>query len=148
MAHRRDRHGRGLRGPLALPNPLTGAPVPLRQRPRPAEYFTACVAAAVARVADTCPRALVGIDIGVEDVPTVAGQWSRDRVPLAAAMTPQPPRHGQVVLFRRPLEHRAQSRKELRILVFRTVVEQLSALTGIPADEIDPSGYGSDDDWD
>lgn len=76
------------------------------------------------------------------------GPWSRDRVPLAAAMAPVPERNGQVVLYRRPLEHRANTRKGLRILVHRTIVEQLSALTGIPAAEIDPTGLAQDDDWD
>ena len=147
MAHRRERHGRGLRGPLALPNPLTGGPVPLRNRPQRAEYFTTCVHGAVARVSGACPRALVGIDVGVEDVPVVAGPWSRDRVPLAAAIGPEPPRHGQVVLYRRPLEHRARTRKGLRILVFRTLVEQLHALTEIPLEELDPEGWAADDEW-
>lgn len=148
MAHRRERHGRGLRGPLALPNPLTGSPVPLRGRPRRTDFFTACVSQAVGRVTADCPRALIGIDVGVEDVPGVASEWSRDRVPLAAAIGPQPPRHGQVVLYRRPLEHRARTRKGLRILVFRTLVEQLHALTAIPMEELDPQGWATDDDWD
>lgn len=147
MAHRRERHGRGLRGPLALPNPLTGDPVPLRRSPHRAEYFTSCVSAALARVSATCPRALEGIDIGVEDVPVVAGPWSRDRVPLAAAIGPEPPKPGQVVLYRRPLELRARSRKGLRILVFRTLVEQLHAVTAIPMEELDPEGWASNDDW-
>ncbi|MFT3833904.1 MAG: metallopeptidase family protein [Micropruina sp.] len=147
MAHRRERHGRGLRGPLALPNPLTGDPVPLRGRPQRAEYFTACVRQAVGRVTASCPRALVGIDVGVEDVPTTVGGWSRDRVPLAAAIGPEPPHTGQVVLYRRPLEHRARTRKGLRILVFRTLVEQLHALTEIPMEELDPEGWATDDDW-
>ncbi len=147
MAHRRERHGRGLRGPLALPNPLTGDPVPLRTRVQGATYFTSCVQQAVARVSAACPRALAGIDVGVEDVPSVASGWSRDRVPLAAAMGPVPPYHGQVVLYRRPLEHRARTRKGLRILVFRTLVEQLHALTEIPLEEIDPEGWATDDDW-
>jgi len=150
MAHRRERHGRGLRGPLALPNPLSGDPVPLRSRPQRAEYFTACVSHALARVSGACPRALAGIDVGVEDVPAaVGGGWSRDRVPLAAAIGPEPPQPGQVVLYRRPLEHRARSRKGLKILVFRTLVEQLHALTGIPMEELDPEGWATtDDDWD
>lgn len=137
-----------MRGPQALPNPLTGAPVPLRHRPRKAEFFTECVRASVARISASCPQALVGFDIGVEDVPSMEGPWSRDRVPLAAAMAPVPERNGQVVLYRRPLEHRANTRKGLRILVHRTIVEQLSALTGIPAAEIDPTGLAQDDDWD
>ena len=147
MAHRRERHGRGLRGPLALPNPLTGNPVPLRARVQGAEYFTACVGQAVARVSASCPRALTAIDVGVEDVPSVVSGWSRDRVPLAAAIGPEPPHHGQVVLYRRPLEHRARTRKGLRILVFRTLVEQLHALTEIPLEELDPEGWATDDDW-
>ena len=54
------------------------------------------------------------------------------------------PQHGQVVLYRRPLEHRARTRKGLRILVFRTLVEQLHALTEIPLEELDPEGWATD----
>lgn len=146
MPHRRDRHGRGLRGPIALPNPLTGAPVP--HRPRRAALFVQVVHSAVARVQDDCPRALAGIEIGIEDVPSGEGPWARERVPLAAAISGVPGRHGQVVLYRRPLERRARTKAGLRILVFRTLVEQLSAVTGIPPAEIDPTGYGRDEDWD
>ena len=132
---------------MAQPNPFTGAPVPLRSRPPRSAYFTACVSNAIGRVQAACPRALTGIDVGVEDVPGVASGWSRDRVPLAAAIGPVPPQHGQVVLYRRPLEHRARTRKGLRILVFRTLVEQLHALTEIPLEELDPEGWATDDDW-
>ena len=55
-------------------------------------------------------------------------------------------RLAQIVLYRRPLEHRASSRQGLRILVHRTLVEQLSALTGVPTSEIDPLGT-DDDEW-
>ena len=51
-------------------------------------------------------------------------------------------------MFRRPLERRARTRQGLRILVFRTIVEQLSEATGIPVDDIDPDGHRADDDWD
>ena len=68
-------------------------------------------------------------------------------MPLAAAVPARPGHNGQVVLFRRPLEHRANSRADLRRLVHRALLEQLSALTGIGLDELDPSGE-TDDDWD
>ena len=142
---RRERHGRGLRGPLAAPNPFTGAPVPLRQHTRGAEFFTACVRASVARTARSCPRSLVGIDVGFAEVPGNLDGWQSARVPLAAAVPAGPGRNGQVVLFRRPLEHRATSRSELRRLVHRALLEQLSALTGIPVDELDPSAGDPDD---
>jgi hypothetical protein len=52
----------------------------------------------------------------------------------------------QVVVYRRPIEHRAVSRRGLRILVYRTIVEQLSALTGRSVNEIDPEGVSAEDD--
>lgn len=142
---RRERHGRGLRGPLAAPNPLTGTPVPLQQRTRPADFFADCVRASVARTARTCPRSLVGIDIGFEEVPANLDGWQSSRVPLAAAVPARAGQNGQVVLFRRPLEHRATSRGDLRRLVHRALLEQLSALTGIGVDELDPAITDEDD---
>lgn len=143
---RRERHGRGLRGPLATANPFTGTPLPVPQQARGAAFFAECVQAAVARGLANCPRAFVGVDIGFEEVPGNLENWWSDRVPLAAAVSAQPGRNAQVVLFRRPLEHRAGSRPQLRTLVHRALVEQLSALTGIGLDELDP---GADpEDWD
>ena len=148
MSKNRDRHGRGLRGRLAQPNPWTGAPVPLRSHTSRAEFFTRCVYDALAQVGEHCPRALQGVDVGIEDVPTVQPVWAPDRVPLAAAVSGTVDTPGQIVVFRRPIERRAATRKGLRILVFRTIVEQLSGLTGIGVDEIDPSGHREDDDLD
>jgi hypothetical protein len=146
MSSRRDRHERGLRGPLVLPNRLG---VRRAAPPRPATrvaFFDAAVDAAVDRVSRQCPEALVGITVGVEDVPHFDPSWAGGRVPLASAVETSGTRPAQVVLYRRPLEHRAASRQGLRILVYRTVVEQLSALTGRSVEEIDPDGAGFDDD--
>ncbi len=144
-SRRRDRHDRGLRGPLALGHqlgPRSASP------PRPAgrtAFFDEAVRAAVERVARRSPEVLTGIRVGVEDVPSFDPSWSGDRVPLAAALDPTSSREAQVVLYRRPLEHRAATRRGLRILVYRTLVEQLSALTGRSLDEIDPDGLADDD---
>ena len=102
----------------------------------------------VARGLANCPRAFVGVDIGFEEIPGNLENWWSDRVPLAAAVSAQNGHNAQVVLFRRPLEHRARTRKGLRILVFRTLVEQLHALTEIPLEELDPEGWAADEDWD
>jgi hypothetical protein len=145
-SHRRDRHGRGLRGPLALPNALT---VHRAQPPHPAskaDFFSEAVHDAVDRIGLQCPDVLVGITFGIEDVPHFDVVWSEDQVPLAAAVEATPNQPGQVVIYRRPLEHRAVSRRGLRILVYRTIVEQLAALTGRSVEEIDPDGAGADDD--
>ena len=103
---------------------------------------------ALAQIQEHCPQALANMDVGIEDVPDVGVGWTQDRVPLAAAVSALPDRNGQVVVFRRPLERRARTRQGLRILVFRTIVEQLSEATGIPVDDIDPDGHRADDDWD
>ncbi|MGC4154039.1 MAG: metallopeptidase family protein [Propionicimonas sp.] len=134
----RDRHGRGMRGALAGPNPLTGAPMPVPYRSAGIGFFADCLRGSLARIAQTSPQALEGIDIGFEDVPTLTEAWY-DSVPLAAAVSARPGSRAQVVLYRRPIEHRATGRRELARLVHRTIVEQLSALTGIETTEIDPA---------
>ncbi len=127
-----------MRGSLALPNRFTGRPVPLRRPLSRDEFFLECLADAVGSVGRSCPESLAGVDVGAEEVPGAEVLWRDDKVPLAAAVEATPTRAAQIVLFQRPLEHRAASREGLRILVHRTLVEQLSALTGRSVSEIDP----------
>ncbi len=140
----RDRHDRGLRGRLASPNPHTGKPVPIASRNSRQDFFIRCVSDALSQIANHCPQALTGIDVGIEDVPTLQPSWAPNQILLAAATSATPGRPAQVVVFRRPIERRAVSRNGLRILVFRTIVEQLSSLTGIPVEDIDPHGHRED----
>ena len=135
MPRRRDRHGRGIRGPLAGPNRFTGRPVPL-SRPSRVAFFNSCVTAAMADIADAAPDALNGIVVGVEEVPHLNVAWSGDRVPLSAAVEASRGKKAQIVIFERPLEHRSTSRPDLRQLVHRTIVEQLSILTARPISEL------------
>jgi hypothetical protein len=83
--------------------------------------------------------------VGVEDVPLLKTAWSGDRVPMSAALEPSKGRPAQIVIYERPLEHRASNRAALRSLVHRTIVEQLSALTGRPVSDL--LGYEPTD-WD
>ncbi len=145
MSHRRDRHDRGLRGPLARPNGLTGIIATPPQPATKAEFFADAVRDSLDRIGSRCPSALTGVMVGVEDVPVVPLGWAGDRVPLALAVDATADAPGRVVVYRRPLEHRAASRRGLRILVHRTVVEQLSALTGLSVDQIDPDAADPDD---
>ncbi len=139
MTKRRDRHGRGVRGPLALPNPLTRGVVRVPGRLSSAEFFLDSMTASVQRLMQTCPEALTSVDIGVEDVPSGAFDWALlDRVPLAAAIDATTERPARIVIFRRPLERRASDRDDLRDLVHVTLVEQLSALTGRSMHDLDP----------
>lgn len=135
MPRSRDRHERGFRGPLALPNTWTGKPVPLRF-PTRAEYFNDCVTQALADIATFNSSALDGVVVGVEDVPHFSTNWSGDRVPMSAALEPSRGRSAQIVIYQRPLEQRSGTRGQLRRLVHRTIVEQLSALTGMDVSEL------------
>ena len=141
VSGRRDRHGRGRSGPLAAPNPYTGRPVTVPGQRSRADFFAECVSDSLDRIGETCPQALNGVIIGVEDVPDVL-PMSGDDVPLAAAVgtigDDGDRLPARVVIYRRPLEHRADSRVALRLLVHRTIVAQLAVVTGLERDTIDP----------
>jgi hypothetical protein len=143
MVSRRDLHERGIRGPMAMPNPYTRASAKLPLREGRAEFFFGCLTRSMDRIQATCPEVLIGVDIGIEDVPDPGnGMWSglesRGAVPLALAIDPQAGRSARVIIYRRPIERRATSRDELQRLVHHTLVEQLSVLTARSVTDIDP----------
>jgi predicted Zn-dependent protease with MMP-like domain len=81
---------------------------------------------------------LAPVELAVEDIPVLPHTWVAPRVPLASlvpATAVAPPR---LVLFRRPLEHRAESRADLEALVLTVVVEQLADFLGVPAEDVHP----------
>lgn len=135
MPRSRDRHDRGMHGTIALPDSNNRKAVP-PHAPNRVEYFNQCVKEALAAIAEIDPRALDGTVVGVEDVPLLKTAWSGDRVPMSAALEPSKGRPAQIVIYERPLEHRASNRSALRALVHRTIVEQLSALTERPVREL------------
>lgn len=123
-----------MRGPLVLPQGRGG--VLPRATPTRAQFFAEAVGAAVERISLSCPAALSNVVIGTDDVPE-RQSFVEDRVPLASAQDSDDRNPARVVLFRRPLELRAATAEGLVILVHRTLVEQLSALTGLPTEVID-----------
>jgi predicted Zn-dependent protease with MMP-like domain len=87
---------------------------------------------------------LAAVELAVEDIPVLPGTWVAPRVPLASwvpASTTTPPR---LVLFRRPIEHRCESRADLEAMVLTVVVEQVAELLGIDAEDVDPRYSGDD----
>lgn len=127
-------------------NPLTQTVLRPAQPQNRAAFFDDAVQDAIEQIRRNCPEALTGIRFGIEDVPYLATAWSGDRVPLASALEASEDRPAQVVVYRRPLEHRAATRQGLQILVYRTLVEQLAALSGRSVEDLDPEGLGDDDD--
>ena len=131
---RRDRHGRGLRGPLAPP----GLPL---SRSR-AQLFDDLVLDALEHLERRWEEQLRGLEVAVEDVPpTDAPPESPDPVPLGRAFPATGALAARIVIYRRPLETRAADRSDLADLVQDVMTEQVASLVGLSPEVVDP-GYG------
>jgi hypothetical protein len=133
---RRDRRGRGMRGPALLPGPLSPRGVPAARSPR--AEFDALALSIVADLVGRWQAELAPVEFAVEDTPMVPDDWAADTVPLASLVRGAGSTPTRLVLFRRPIELRAEGRSELSALVLTVLVEQVSELLGRPPEEIDP----------
>lgn len=132
-AIRRDRHGRGLRGPLAP----EGSPLGVSR----ARRFDDVVAETVERLDRRWRERLERVEFAVEDIPALEG-WDRDWVPLARAFAAEGALPARIVVYRRPVETRTQGQRELQALVREVVAEQVAEMLGVEPNEVDPA-YGS-----
>jgi predicted Zn-dependent protease with MMP-like domain len=132
-ARRRDRRGRGLRGPLIPPT------VPaFRTR---AERFDDLVLAAVDRLEKRWGAQIDGTEFAVEDVPPSGpAPWEVGGVPLGRYFPSDAGLTARIVIYRRPIETRAVDAHDLADLVRDVVVEQVAHMLGRSPDEVDP-GY-------
>ena len=142
---RRDRHGRGMRGPLA--------PSALPMRRTPVQEFDALVMETVVAIERHLAESmgpkftsLRHIEFAVDEVPPPSQEYDADivedrGVPLAKLYPAQPgtvadaPR---IVLYRRPIELRADGRAELELLVRSVLAEELASLLNLPPDDLEP----------
>jgi hypothetical protein len=135
---RRDRRGRGLRGPLAPPeSPLS------RTR---AEAFNDLVLDGVERLEVRWRKELAAVEFAVEAVPgpgALPTATSPGGVPLSRLHPGGAGRNARIVLYRRPIEARAKGRADLAILVQDLITEQVAELLGLEPDIVDPD-YGLD----
>ena len=137
---RRDRRGRGPRGPEVLPGPLTPVGVPRTRSPR--ADFDALVLMVVEDLESRWHSSLGLVEFAVEEAPMVPDDWTADTVPLSSLVRGSGGRATRLVLFRRPIEMRTASRAELSALVLTVLVEQVAELLGRPPAEIDPRYEG------
>ncbi|TLS46001.1 metallopeptidase family protein [Streptomyces montanus] len=135
---RRDRHGRGMRGPVAPPQ------VPLSASR--AEVFADLVQDSVERLERRWPQ-LADIEFVVLEVPRLnpgrGGGWGDEAVPLGGTIAAHEGRPARVVVYRRPVEIRTKGRDERAALVHEVVVEQVAELLGLTPETVDPR-YGED----
>ncbi|MDR1355040.1 MAG: metallopeptidase family protein [Propionibacteriaceae bacterium] len=143
MVSKRDRHSRGLRGPLASTNPFTRQAAPLPGHLNHSEFFMNAVQESIEHIRTSNPDAIATLDIGVEEVPEESRVWdallSHGAMPLAAAIDALPNQRARVVLYRRPIERRAADQLDLHELVHHTLVEQVAVLTGRNPLDLDPN---------
>lgn len=125
-----------MRGPAVLPGPLTPDGVPLSRTPR--EVFDGVVLAVVHRLEERWHDQLGLLEFAVEETPLVPDDWSAPSVPLASLVRGHGGAPTRVVLFRRPIELRSESRADLEAMVRTVLVEQVSELLGVPPEEVDP----------
>lgn len=78
------------------------------------------------------------VEFAVEESPLVPDDWSADTVPLASLVRGTGATPTRLVLFRRPIELRSESRADLSAMVLTVLVEQVSELLGRPPQEVDP----------
>lgn len=134
----RDRRGRGPRGPGVLPR-VPGQPELRTRRERFDDLLLGIVTDVDARWQDH----LGLVEYAVEDTPQVPDDWDPPVVPLASLVRGSGGTPSRIVVFRRPIEHRAQGRSELEALLLDVVVEQVAELLGIDPETVDPR-YESD----
>jgi hypothetical protein len=133
---RRDRRGRGMRGPALLPGPLSPSGVPAVRSPKAA--FDAIVLEVVHELEERWHEELGLVEFAVEETPMVPDDWDADTVPLATLVRGSGGSPTRLVLFRRPIELRSETRGDLSAMVLTVLVEQVSELLGREPEEIDP----------
>jgi hypothetical protein len=140
---RRDLRGRGERGPRVLPGPLSPGGVPSTRSRR--TRFDDLVLGLVQDLEDRWHQELGLVEFAVEETPWVPDDWSAGTVPLAALVRGTGTTPTRLVLFRRPIELRSETRGDLSAMVLTVLVEQVSELLGRPPEDIDPRYDPGDD---
>jgi predicted Zn-dependent protease with MMP-like domain len=128
-----------MRGPAVVPE-RPGTPVLRTGR----ERFDDLVLSIVSEVDARWQDRLGLVEYAVEDAPQVPDDWHSPTVPLSSLVRGTGGAPTRLVLFRRPIEHRCETRSDLEAMVLTLVVEQVAELLGIDASEVDPRYDGDD----
>lgn len=122
-----------MRGPAVLPR------VPGRPELRTArERFDDLTLDIVTDIDSRWQDRLGLVEYAVEDAPQIPDDWASGTVPLSSLVRGSGANPTRLVLFRRPIEHRSETREDLEALVLTVVVEQVAELLGIDAEQVDP----------
>lgn len=132
----RDRRGRGPRGPLALPGPLSPRSVPIHRSAR--ATFDRLVGDVLAALEPHFAAEADHVQVAVEEAPLLPPEWVDD-VPLSIVA---PDAAGsRIVLFRIPIAQRCPTKDDLEDLVWSVVLDRLSEVWHISPDDLDPRSH-------
>ena len=126
-----------MRGPAIAPA-LPGRP----ELPTRGERFDELVLETVRDIDTRWQDRLGLVEYAVEDAPQIPDDWESGQVPLSSLVRGSGATPTRLVLFRRPIEHRAETRADLEALVLTVVVEQVAELLGIDPERVDPRYEG------
>jgi hypothetical protein len=129
----RDRRGRGPRGPMALPGPLSPRSVPAHRPPR--ESFDLLVGDILAALEPHVDAEPDHVEIVVEEAPLLPPEWS-DEVPLSI-VAGLPDGH-RIMVYRIPITQRCSGREDLEDLVWTVVLDRLAEVWHLSPDDLDP----------
>ena len=122
-----------MRGPGILPRRPGVPELPTRR-----QRFDALVLAAVHDLDARWSDRLGLVEYAVEDTPDVPADWDSTQVPLSSLVRGSGATATRLVLFRRPIEHRCETRADLDALVLTVLVEQVAELLGVDPADVDP----------
>src|SRR3954454_22126128 len=125
----RDRRGRGRRGPMVLPGPLSPDGVPAHRTPR--EAFDLLVTDILAVLEPHFAIEPDHVEIVIEEAPLLPPEWT-DEVPLSIVVGPA---LGGVIggmettrisLYRIPITHRCANPTDIEDLVWSVILDRLA----------------------
>ena len=122
-----------MRGPGVVPR-HPGHP----ELPTSRERFDDLALAVVTSVDTRWQDRLGLVEYAVEDAPQIPDDWSSGTVPLSSLLRGSGGQPTRLVLFRRPIEHRSETRADLEAMVLTVLVEQVAELLGIDPADVDP----------
>lgn len=126
-----------MRGPAITPTVL-GKP----ELPTGRERFDDLALGIVMEIDQRWQDRLGLVEYAVEDTPQIPDDWTSGTVPLSSLVRGSGATPTRLVLFRRPIEHRCESRADLEAMVLTVVVEQVAELLGMDAEDVDPRYEG------
>lgn len=128
-----------MRGPAITPT-VPGRPV----LPTGRERFDELALGIVTEIDQRWQDRLGLVEYAVEDTPHIPDDWTSGTVPLSSLVRGTGATPTRLVLFRRPIEHRCETRTDLEAMLLTVVVEQIAELLGIDAEDVDPRYEGGE----